>query len=138
MTEDLRKLLQEARDCIGNLAFVARIAPGFNVENYLVVLRKLEAALAQPAAEPVEDTCAWRCYCTCGPRCEQKHPSNPSVGQIKALETKAKRGDWILHHAGLLNDWAREWNPGLGMTLIKYLECRVADAMASEHERGEV
>jgi hypothetical protein len=53
------------------------------------------------------------------------------------LVRDAKRGRWILHNVGLVNDWAiRDWNPESGITLIAYLEKMVDAAMASEHERG--
>lgn len=43
-----------------------------------------------------------------------------------------RRSEWMLHNAGLINDWALLWNPARHPPLIDWLRQRIDDAMTRE------
>jgi uncharacterized protein YigE (DUF2233 family) len=50
----------------------------------------------------------------------------------EALREALRRSEkylWLLHNGGLLNEWAREWNPQKHEPLIPYLERRIDEAL---------
>ena len=49
----------------------------------------------------------------------------PQVGAALEAEEKVR---WLLQHTGSLNEWAKEYHPLLGGTLISFLEAKLNEA----------
>lgn len=54
--------------------------------------------------------------------------------EVAAERDEARaRSEWVLHNAGLLNEWAaKQWSPGVHPPLIEWLRQRIDAVLAGE------